>query len=99
MKSGIADLPLHHGKAPRWLYQRMLSLGKGIVEIILEEYGPKELLNRLSNPFWFQAFACVLGWDWHSSGSTTVVTAVVRDSLAKENYGVFAAGGKGKTSL
>jgi len=58
-KTGVANLPLHPGKAPRWLFKRMVALSKGIGEVIVYEYGTDEFLRRLSDPFWFQALACV----------------------------------------
>jgi hypothetical protein len=69
MKSGHADLPLHYGKVPIWLAQRMSALGGAIVESIVMEYGRNALLQKLSDPFWFQSLGCVLGMDWHSSGN------------------------------
>lgn len=99
MRTGIAELPLHYGRCPRWIFERMRDLGKSIIEIIVLEYGRKELLKRFSNPFWFQAFGCVLGYDFHSSGITTTVTGAVKEALKYANLGVFVAGGKGKTSL
>jgi len=97
-KVGIAELPLHYGKCPRWLFDRMKKLGKEISEIIILEYGQKEFLMRLSDPFFFQSFACVLGFDWHSSGVTTTVCGALKESLNKENLGIAIAGGKGRTS-
>jgi hypothetical protein len=73
MKTGVAHLPLHYGKAPSWLFQRMKSLARGITLFIIDAYGAEEMLSRLSDPFWFQAFGCALGFDWHSSGVTTTV--------------------------
>jgi uncharacterized protein len=72
-RSGTADLPLHGGRVPPWLAGRMTALGTTIAENIVATDGPAELLTRLSDPFWFQAFGCVLGMDWHSSGITTSV--------------------------
>ena len=69
MKSGTADLPLHYGRVPRWLAERMALLGREITRIMVEERGPSEFLSRLSDPFWFQALGCVMGMDWHSSGN------------------------------
>ncbi len=97
--SGIADLPLHTGRAPKWLFSRMKSLGKEIIRIIVDEYGKKELLLRLGDPCWFQSLGCLLGYDWHSSGITTVLTAVIREALEELNAGVALAGGKGRRSL
>jgi len=97
-KVGVAELPLHYGKAPRWLVSRMKKLSKEIVTVIIDEYGRDEFLTRISNPYWFQAFGCVLGYDWHSSGVTTVVTGVLKTTLKPEEFGVAVCGGKGKTS-
>jgi len=97
MKTGTADLPLHYGDCPRWLFPRMVKLSKAISDIIIEEYGTSELLSRLSNPYWFQAFGCVLGFDWHSSGLTTTVCGALKEAF-KESSEVIVAGGKGKVS-
>jgi len=98
MISGIANLPLHYGSCPPWLFEKMKKLAGAITEIIIYEYSDDEFLKRLSDPFWFQAFACVLGFDWHSSGVTTTVCGAMKEALNKENIGVVVAGGKGKTS-
>jgi len=98
-RTGIAKLPLHYGKAPRWLVVRMRKLAKEIVTIIVEEYGADDFLKRISDPFWFQALGCVLGYDWHSSGVTTVVTGVLKLAIAPEELGIAVCGGKGKISL
>jgi hypothetical protein len=84
MKSGHADLPLHYGKVPIWLAQRMSALGGAIVESIVMEYGRNALLQRLSDPFWFQSLGCVLGMDWHSSGITTSVMGALKGSVNKK---------------
>src|SRR5438128_8739435 len=99
-RSGYADLPLHGGSVPQWLAQRMAALGGAISESILLQYGSDELLARLSDPFWFQAFGCVLGFDWHSSGVTTTVCGALKDGLAPRarDLGLYVAGGKGKAS-
>jgi hypothetical protein len=83
MKSGHADLPLHYGKVPVWLAQRMSALGGAIVESIVMEYGRNALLQKLSDPFWFQSLGCVLGMDWHSSGITTSVMGALKGSVNK----------------
>jgi hypothetical protein len=100
MRTGIAHLPLHYGKAPPWLFQRMRSLSKEITLFIIDLYGAEELLLRLSDPFWFQAFGCVLGFDWHSSGVTTTVCGAMKEGLKgmEKELGFFVAGGKGKVS-
>lgn len=97
-RTGVAKLPLHYGKAPRWLVIRMQKLAKEIVTVIVDDYGSGEFLKRLSDPFWFQALGCVLGYDWHSSGVTTVVTGVLKQAVASQEHGVAVCGGKGKVS-
>ena len=99
-RTGYASLPLHGGKAPPWLFSRMVLLSREILAHIVAEYGAREVLRRLSDPFWFQAFGCVLGFDWHSSGVTTTVCGAVKESLRETGYewGIFAAGGKGAAS-
>src|SRR5215212_4424409 len=99
-RTGSATLPLHGGKAPRWLFDRMAELAPAIAEIIILEHGRSALLQRLSDPYWFQAFGCVLGFDWHSSGVTTTVCGALKQGLAPREHelGIFVAGGKGKVS-
>jgi len=97
-KTGVANLPLHPGKAPRWLFKRMVSLSKGIVEVVIYEYGRDEFFRRISDPFWFQALACVLGWDWHSSGASTVTCGALKEAIDPLEYGFAVTGGKGKAS-
>jgi uncharacterized protein len=98
--TGFASLPLHGGKAPAWLFGRMVKLSREIVIYLASEYGAPEILRRLSDPFWFQAFGCVLGFDWHSSGVTTTVCGAVKEGLKDidAELGFFAAGGKGGVS-
>jgi uncharacterized protein len=91
---------LHGGKAPAWLFGRMVRLSREIVIYLASEYGTGEILRRLSDPFWFQAFGCVLGFDWHSSGVTTTVCGAIKEGLKDidRELGFFAAGGKGGVS-
>ncbi len=96
--SGTADLPLHSGPVPPWLMPRMRALASRIVRVIVDEYGVGELLRRMGDPLWFQSLGCVLGFDWHSSGLTTVVSGALREALSLEEHGVAAAGGKGQMS-
>ena len=96
--SGIAELPLHGGKCPKRLFPLMVNLSQRICELIVDEYGEKELLRRLSDPYWFQAFGCVLGFDWHSSGLTTTTTGALKEALKNTELGIGVAGGKGKAS-
>jgi hypothetical protein len=99
-RSGSADLPLHNGSVPKWLYERMAKLGFAITEAILEEYGKKAFLSRMSDPFWFQSFGAVMGMDWHSSGITTSVMNALKRAINphSKNLGIYIAGGKGKFS-
>ena len=96
--SATVNLPLHDGHAPAYLIRRMITLSHAISKVIVDEYGQHEFLRRLSDPLWFQAFGCVLGFDWHSSGVTTVVTGVLKHSLKENVHGISIAGGKGKKS-
>lgn len=98
MKTGIAHLPLHYGECPPWLFSRMRALGRAVTEAIVFEYGQKEFLARISNPFFFQSLGCVLGFDWHSSGSSTTVCGALKEGLWESDCGVRVLGGKGKTS-
>ena len=98
--SGHADLPLHTGTVPRWLADRMMVLGTLITEALVENFGPDEVLVRLSDPLWFQSFGAVMGMDWHSSGITTSVLYALKRGLnprAKE-LGIYVCGGRGKYS-
>lgn len=99
-RTGTANLPLHYGSAPRWLFSRMTDLSREIVRFVAGEFGPDEVLVRLADPFWFQAFGCVLGFDWHSSGLTTTVCGALKKGLRglENETGLFVAGGKGRTS-
>lgn len=76
----------------------MKGLADEIVRLLVQEKGACDFLGKLSDPLWFQAFGCVLGFDWHSSGLTTVVTGVLKDVLTIENHQVRVAGGKGRAS-
>ncbi len=99
-RAGHADLPLHHGRVPIWLAQRMSQLGRGIVEAIVLEYGKSALLQRMSDPLWFQSFGCVLGMDWHSSGITTSVMGALKRAInpIASELGIYVCGGRGKHS-
>jgi hypothetical protein len=99
-RSGSADLPLHGGRVPRWLADRMTRLGALMAEAIVREYGRDELLRRLAHPFWFQSFGAVMGMDWHSSGITTSVIGALKRGLAplSGELGIHVCGGRGKHS-
>ncbi|MCD4767031.1 MAG: DUF763 domain-containing protein [Methanosarcinales archaeon] len=97
-RTGVTNLPLHGGAAPRWLFNRMVKLSGGICDAILLDFGPDEMLRRLSDPYWFQAFSCVLGFDWHSSGTTTTTCGALKIALDPQEHGIKVCGGKGRTS-
>ncbi|MBV8237381.1 MAG: DUF763 domain-containing protein [Sphingomonas sp.] len=99
-RAGSADLPLHGGRVPAWLGQRMTRLGAIIAQAIVVEYGRDELLRRLAHPFWFQSFGAVMGMDWHSSGITTSVIGALKRGLAplSDELGIHVCGGRGRHS-
>ncbi|VVB52369.1 Uncharacterised protein [uncultured archaeon] len=98
IRTGSAYLPLHGGHAPHWLFKRMVRLSGAISEAVVEENGSAELLARFSDTCWFQAFACAIGFDWHSSGTTTTACGALKLALKPDVHGVVACGGKGATS-
>jgi len=99
-RSGVADLPLHGGRVPPWLAERMTKLGTAITENIVHHYGTSTFLSRLSDPFWFQAFGAVMGMDWHSSGITTSVMGALKRGLVSraDELGLYICGGRGRFS-
>ena len=99
-RTGIANLPLHYGKVPPWLFDRMVKLAREITIAIVADFGGEEMLRRLSHPYWFQAFGCILGYDWHSSGVTTTLCGALKEGIKglEKDLGLFIAGGKGRTS-
>jgi len=99
-KTGIANLPLHYGKAPPWLFEKMVALSKNIILWICMEEGNQSFLEKLSDPFWFQSLGCVLGFDWHSSGLTTTLCGAIKEALKDigDEVKIYVAGGKGKAS-
>src|SRR6187397_218500 len=99
-RGGSADLPLHGGRVPAWMGQRMARLGAVMTEAIVYHYGRDELLRRLAHPFWFQSFGAVMGMDWHSSGITTSVIGTLKRGLApiSSELGLYVCGGRGRHS-
>ena len=99
-RTGSADLPLHGGRVPHWLGERMATLGAIITEAIVHHYGRDEFLQRLSHPFWFQSFGAVMGMDWHSSGITTSVIGALKRGLKplEHELGIHVCGGRGRHS-
>jgi len=98
MRTGVANLPLHTGNCPRWLFSRMVKLGRAVSTVLIDEFRHKEFLRRLASPYWFQALGCVIGFDFHSSGLTTATLGALKEALNNENLGICFAGGKGKVS-
>ena len=100
MRTGIANLPLHGGKCPRWLFERMVKMTRALLEVMIADAGTEGVLAKVSDPYWFQALGCVLGFDWHSSGLTTTVCGAFKEALRDRagQLGLFVAGGKGRTS-
>jgi len=99
-RTGSADLPLHGGRVPPWLGERMTRLGAVITQAIVHHYGREDFLRRLAHPFWFQSFGAVMGMDWHSSGITTSVLGALKRGLTplRAELGIHVCGGRGKHS-
>src|SRR6059058_4981117 len=89
-RSGTADLPLHGGRVPPWLAERMTTLGTGIAESVIHHYGISE----------FQSRGSVMGMDWHSSGITTSVLGALKRGLNPRAHelGLYFCGGRGRHS-
>src|SRR5688572_3259552 len=100
MQRGIATFTLDHGHAPKWLFERMVKLGREMTRVIVEEYGPNEFIKRIGDPVWFQSLGTVLAFDWNASGLTTILTAALKEAIRgrERELGVYICGGKGKTS-
>ena len=96
-RSGQADLPLHTGKVPPWLYERMARMARAITEAVVADYGKSSFLSKISDPYWFQALGSVLGMDWHSSGITTSVMGALKQAInpISRELGLHVCGGRG----
>lgn len=101
IQRGIATFTLDYGKCPKWLFERMVKLGRRMVYAIIQEEGPDAFIKRISDPVWFQSLGTVLAFDWNASGLTTILTAALKEAIRgqEKDLGVFICGGKGKTSL
>ena len=101
MHRGIATFTLDTGKCPPWLFERMVKLGREMMQVIIAEYGPDEFIKRIADPVWFQTLGTVLAFDWNASGLTTILTAALKEAIfgIEKELGIFICGGKGKTSL
>ncbi|MCX8167219.1 MAG: DUF763 domain-containing protein, partial [Candidatus Micrarchaeota archaeon] len=98
-KLGITDLPLHYGKAPNWLLNKMIKISYEFLDYFLNIHNTKELINCLSNPYWFQAYSCFIGFDWHSSGTTTTTCYAIKKALKELGKGIELFGGKAEHML
>jgi len=101
MQRGVATFTLDYGKCPKWLFDRMVALGREMVDVIVAEEGPDEFVKRIADPVWFQSLGTVLAFDWNASGLTTILTAALKEAIRgrERELGIFICGGKGKTSL
>ena len=101
MHRGVATFTLDYGKCPPWLFERMVKLGREMMQVLVMEYGPDEFIKRIADPVWFQSLGTVLAFDWNASGLTTILTAALKESIRgmEKDLGIFICGGKGKTSL
>jgi len=100
MQRGIATFTLDYGKCPKWLFDKIVKLGREMVRILVDEYGPDEFIRRMADPLWFQSLGTVLAFDWNASGLTTVLTASLKEAIKyqEKDLGIFICGGKGGTS-
>ncbi len=94
-------MTLDTGKCPKWLFERMVKLGREMMQVLIAEFGPDEFIRRISDPVWFQSLGTVLAFDWNASGLTTILTAALKEAIRgmERDFGIFICGGKGKTSL
>ena len=100
IKRGVATFGLDYGTCPKWLFERMVALGREMIRVIVAEEGADEFIRRLADPAWFQSLGTVLAFDWNASGLTTILTAALKEAIRGEemDLGIFICGGKGKTS-
>lgn len=100
MRTGIATFTLDNGQCPRWLFERMVKLGREMTRVLVEEYGSDEFIRRMADPVWFQSLGTVLAFDWNASGLTTILTAALKEAIRgqEKDLGIFICGGKGATS-
>jgi uncharacterized protein len=100
IQRGVASFGLDYGHCPPWLFERMVKLGREMVEVLIAEYGPDEFVKRIADPVWFQSLGTVLAFDWNASGLTTILTAALKEAIRgqEKDLGIFICGGKGKTS-
>ncbi|TBR18714.1 DUF763 domain-containing protein [bacterium] len=100
IQRGVATFTLDSGTCPRWLFEKMVRLGRQVIWVMNDEYGPDELIKRIADPVWFQSLGTVLAFDWNASGLTTILTAALKEAIRRDErkLGIFICGGKGRTS-
>jgi len=100
MQRGIATFTLDYGTCPRWLFAKMVKLGREMARVLVAEFGPDEFVRRVADPVWFQSLGTVLAFDWNASGLTTILTAALKEAIRsrEKDLGIFICGGKGRTS-
>ena len=100
ISAGSIGMPLHFGKVPSFLSNRMGDMGDAIIESIIDNYGVSEVLTRMSDPNWFQAFGAVTGMHWNSSGVTAVLLGALKKRINPKAHelGLYILGGKGKAA-
>ena len=100
INSGTIGMPLHFGKVPTFLTDRMGKMGDAIVESVVYNYGKSEVLTRMSDPNWFQALGAVMGMHWNSSGVTATVLGSLKQHINPKasDLGLYILGGKGKSA-
>ena len=94
----IGDVELNLAKGPVPHYKELKELARAIIKLIDYEFGSEEIIKRFSNPLWFNAFACLLGFEWNYSGMTTVTLRAIKEISFEENLNLIVLGGKGKES-
>lgn len=95
-RKGTANLPLHYGKPPEYLFKRMVSLGGTISDLIIQKFGVERLFSNLSDPYWFHSLSLATGFDWNSSGTTTATLAALKEYYSDMTGDIIILGGKGK---
>lgn len=100
MQRGMATFTLDYGTCPKWLFSKMVKLGREMTKVLVAEFGPDEFIRRIADPVWFQSLGTVLAFDWNASGLTTILTAALKEAIRNQekDLGIFICGGKGKTS-
>jgi hypothetical protein len=48
IQRGVATFTLDSGTCPRWLFERMVRLGRQMVWVIVDEYGPDTFVERIA---------------------------------------------------